>query len=318
MAKLSVIIPSRNEKFLPQTVADILQKARGDVEVFAVLDGGWPDPETTSHYELWLELCAADDPRLIILHRGKAQGMRAAINSSVAISHGEYLLKCDAHCMFAEGFDEVLKADIEDNWIVIPRRYSLNAEEWKYNDKEPIDAMHYFYPYAHPDDLGLHGRPWPDRARGRKDILIDEDVTFQGSCWFMTRSHFDWLGGLSEYGYETFMGEPQEIGFKTQLGERHGSIMRNKKTSYAHLHKGKQYGRMYSFSQSERVRGNAYSFDFWWNNRWTERVHDLEWLIDKFPTMPGWPSDWKDRKEELAERTSNEPISAEHVALSDE
>lgn len=163
-------------------------------------------------------------------------------------------------------------------------------------NKEPIDAEYYFYPYAHPDDLGLHARPWLERGLERREVLIDEDMSFQGSCWFMTAAHFHRLGGMDERGYETFMGEPQEIGLKTQLGPWQGAIMRNKKTFYAHLHKGKQYGRGYSMSQSERVRGNAYSFDFWWNNRWSERVRDLEWLIDRFMPLPLWPENWKEIK----------------------
>jgi len=44
------------------------------------------------------------------------------------------------------------------------------------------------------------------------------------------------------------------------------------------------------------VRGNAYSFDFWWNNRWTERAHDIEWLLDRFQPMPGWVENWKELK----------------------
>jgi len=284
MSKLSVIIPSRNEKFLPQTIDDIFTKATGEIEVICVLDGYWPNPPLKEY------------PNLITIHRSTPKGMRAGINAAAAITRGKYLMKCDAHCLFAEGFDSVLTADCADNWIVIPRRYSLDAENWqRRDDKEPIDAMHYFWPYEHPDDLGLHGRPWMERSRDRKHILIDEDVTFQGSCWFMHAEHFHKrLGGLSEVGYETFMAEPQEIGFKTQLGPWDGAIMRNKKTWYAHLHKGKTYGRMYSFSQSERVRGNAYSFDFWWYNRWTERAHDLEWLVDRFWPHPGWPDNWRD------------------------
>lgn len=278
--KLTAIVPARNERFLNQTLRELLDKSTGEIEVYAVLDGYWPDEILT-------------DPRLHYLHVAPARGMRNAINSAAALAKGEYLLKCDAHCLFAEGFDEVLAADCADNWIVIPRRYSLDAEHWQPADKEPVDAMHYFWPYAHPDDLGLHGRPWRERARERRDILLDEDVTFQGSCWFMAKSHWDRLGGLDERGYETFMGEPQELGFKTQLGAWEGQIMRNKKTWYAHLHKGKQYGRMYSFSGSERTRGNAYSFNFWWRDCWTERKHDLAWLIEKFPPMPGWPEDWR-------------------------
>lgn len=280
--KVSVIIPARNERFLPQTVADILAQARGDIEVIVILDGYWPEP------------ILEDDARLILIHRSTPRGMRDGINGAAAIAKGDYLLKCDAHCAFGEGFDVILAAECADNWIVVPRRYSLDAEAWQRAEKEPIDAMHYFWPYAHPDDLGLHGRPWRQRARKRKDIWIDEEVTFQGSCWFMDKNHFhDRLQGLNEHGYETFMGEPQEIGLKTQLGPWGGAIMRNKKTWYAHLHKGKTYGRMYSFSGSERQRGNAYSFDFWWRNRWTERAHDLEWLIDRFWPHPGWPEDWR-------------------------
>lgn len=286
MSKVSIIIPSRNERFLTPTINDLIAKATGDIEVIVVLDGYWPQPPGL--------LPLPEHPKLKVIHFGKARGMRAGINAAASIATGTYLMKCDAHCMFAEGYDEVLQADCADNWIVIPRRHSLDAENWKYAEKEPIDSMHYFYPFLHPDDLGLHGRPWYQRGRERKEHLIDEDMTFQGSCWFMQAEHFHKrVGGMDERGYETFMGEPQEIGFKTQLGPWKGAIMRNKKTSYAHLHKGKTYGRMYSMSQSERVRGNAYSFDFWWNNRWTERVRDLEWLIDRFWPVPGWPEDWK-------------------------
>jgi glycosyltransferase involved in cell wall biosynthesis len=282
-----VIIPSRNERFLPQTVNDIFAKAAGDLEVIIVLDGYWPVDEAN-------QFLLADRPNLIIIHHSVAQGMRAAINSAAAIAKGQYLLKCDAHCMFGEGFDEILTSECEDNWIVIPRRLSLDAEKWEPRMKEPIDSEYLFYPYEHPDDLGLHARPWYERGRQRKDILIDEDVSFQGSCWLMTNDHFHKrLGGVSEVGYETFMGEPQEIGFKTQLGPWKGAIMRNKKTWYAHLHKGKQWGRMYYMSSAERYRGNAYSFDFWWNDRWDERARDLDWLIEHFWPMPGWPDDWR-------------------------
>ena len=279
---ISIIVPSRNERFLVHTVTDLLKNG-GDIEVIVILDGYW-------------EHGLPGDKRLRIIHRGTPRGMRDAVNSAVAISRGEWLMKCDAHCAFDDGYDVKLAADCDDNWLVVPRRYSLDAEEWKREPKAPKDAMYYFYPYLHPDDLGLHGKPWMERAKERRDVLIDEDVTFQGSCWFMSRAHWDRIGGMSEVGYGTFMGEPQEIGCKTQLGEWEGKIMRNKKTWYAHLHKGNRYGRMYSFSKQERIRGNAYSFDFWWNNRWTKRKHDIEWLIDRFPPMPGWVKDWKERK----------------------
>lgn len=283
MSKLSIVIPSRNERFLSQTVDDIFSKARGDFEVIVVLDGYWPDP------------ILADRPNLTLIHRGIAMGMRSAINSASTIAKGKYLMKCDAHCMFDEGFDEVLKADCDDDWVVIPRRRSLDAENWTIFEKTPIDYEYLRYPFYKPDEIGIHGTIWPQRARERIDILIDDNMGFQGSCWFTTREHFiERIGGLQEEGYGTFIGEPQEIGNKTWLGG--GRVIVNKKTFYAHLHKGKQYGRGYSMGKQGLIAGNLYSVDYWYNNRWADRIHDFSWLIEKFWPVPTWPEDrelWK-------------------------
>jgi len=278
MPKVSVIIPARNEVFLGKTIEDLLTKATGEIEIIAVLDGYWPEPKIP------------DDDRLILIHRGSPLGMRAAINAAAAIAHGKYLMKCDAHCMFAPGFDEVLKADCEENWIVIPRRLRLDAENWCIEEsskhKVPID---YEYLGA-PGYFGAKGNRWDERSRARLNdpkYIIDENMSFQGSCWFMTKNHFDnFLHGMSEEGYGTFVREAQEIGLKTWLGG--GKIMTNKKTWYAHLHKGPKYGRMYFIDKREKEKGNAYCDDFWFNNRWTEALHDLAWLIERFWPVPSW------------------------------
>ena len=289
MPRVSVIIPSRTERFLPHTVRDILAKAAGDIEVLAVCDGYW-------------EQDLPADPRLKVLHHGEAKGMRACINHGAAIATGEYLLKVDAHCMFAQGFDEVLvQHHMEQNWIVIPRRYSLDAELWQPRpEKSPIDYHYLSCPITNKDGYSMHGVPWKerDRARANKpEFLLDETPSFQGSCWFMHRTHFhDFLGGMSEEGYGGFSQEPQEIGNKTWLGG--GKVMTNKHTWYAHLHKGKQYGRGYFMPKDEVIRGHEYSARYWMNNQWEHRVHNIEWLIDRFPDMPSWFSGWQDKRNE--------------------
>jgi glycosyltransferase involved in cell wall biosynthesis len=282
MTNVSIIIPSRSdypngERFLQPTVTDLLSKGT-DIEVIVVLDGYWPDPPLIG------------DNRLHIIHRGKAMGMRAAINAAAAVATGKYLMKCDAHCMFGEGYDKILSENCDGDWIVIPRRYSLDAENWKRNEeKTPIDYEYLRYAYYKPDEVGIHGTIWPERGRTRIDIPIDEDMSFQGSCWFMPAKHFAWMGGMQEEGYGTFIGEPQEIGLKTWLGG--GKTMVNKLTWYAHLHKGKQYGRGYSMPKSELVAGNLYSVDTWMHNKWERRIHDLSWLIERFWPVPTWPED---------------------------
>ncbi|MBI2066372.1 glycosyltransferase, partial [Candidatus Woesebacteria bacterium] len=129
---VSIIIPSRNEKYLGKTIEDLLAKATEEIEIIAVLDGYWPQPKII------------DNDRLILIHRGSSMGMRAAINAATAIARGRYLMKCDAHCLFAPGFDQILKNDCEKNCVVIPRRFALDAEKWEVldNPKYPIDYMY--------------------------------------------------------------------------------------------------------------------------------------------------------------------------------
>jgi glycosyltransferase involved in cell wall biosynthesis len=223
--------------------------------------------------------------------------MRAAINSAAAIAKGKYLMKCDAHCMFAEGYDEILKADCDDNWVVIPRRYSLDAENWciEQNGKPPRDYHYLCYPDPEKGaDKGMHGVEWWNRCRERTDPQydIDDEMSSQGSCWFMTAVHFNnFLHGLNEYGYGSFAQEFQQIGNSTWLGG--GAVKINKKVFYCHLHKGRKYGRMYPQSRSELITHINWSADYWMGNQWKGRKHDFEWLIDKFAPVPTWPENWK-------------------------
>lgn len=281
--RVSIIIPSCKERFLPQTISDLLAKAHGDIEVIAVLDGYWPDQRLV------------EDKRLVLLHRGTQLGMRAGINAAAQIARGSYLLKIDAHCMVEDGFDLKLKADCADNWVVVPRRYSLDPEKWAFKNtgKQPVDAHYLSWPYEPGRaGVGLHGTVWNDRQRARTHILIDDEMSSQGSCWFMTRAWWDRrFGRLEAERYGSFVQEFQEIGNKTWLGG--GEVKVNKKTWYAHLHKGKEYGRGYFISKGEMARGAQACVDFWMFDKWTERQQDLKYLIDRFWPIPGWPTDWE-------------------------
>jgi glycosyltransferase involved in cell wall biosynthesis len=297
---LSVLIPSRNELFLQKTVDDIFDNAAGDVECIVSLDGYWPDPPLKEH------------PKLHVIHRSKPAGMRAGINACATVARGKFIMKCDAHCAFAEGFDEVLQADCDDNWVVIPRRYSLNPDTWAPQESSPgvwrmpIDYEFLSYPYWKEDHYGIHGTRWGERTKQRlndPEYEIDDNMGFQGSCWFTTREHFlERIGGLQEEGYGTFIGEPQEVGNKTWLGG--GRLVTNKKTWYSHLHKGKRFGRGYSVSRRGLRDGNVYSVQYWMTNAWPGRIHDIEWLVEKFWPVPSWPDDrslWRLKDEDLPE-----------------
>ena len=253
--KLSIIIPSVNDPCLQNTVDDIRKKAKGEYEIIVVFDGfGGKVKNARSIYN------------------DKQLGLRGAVNIGVANSSGEYILKTDDHCMFGENFDIKLLSRIEDNWIVVPRRYKLDIEKWEVFDEPSIDYERLLI--DRPEKIG--GVHWQQRAEKRKDILIYETMVFQGSCYLMSRKHWDWLGGLQEKGYGTFAQEAIELALKTWLGG--GKVMVNKTTWYAHKHR--KFKRV--FTPAGIKEGNKYSQDYWLNNRWTERIHDLDWLMKRF------------------------------------
>lgn len=294
MPNLSVIIPSRVEQYLQKTIDDVLAKARGDIEVVVILDGYWPDPMLKT------------DPKVTIIHHGTLNnylGMREGINRSIAISRGKYVMKLDEHCMMDEGFDVKLSADCEDNWVVIPRRYRLDPDAWKIieDGRPPIDYMFLDYPYKTKGDVtdGLHGNEWRQMHYDRADVLIDDTMSWQGSCWFMKRNYWDKIGPLDSKLYGTFTHESQEIGNKVWLSG--GRLVVNKKTWYAHFHKGKK-GKGYGFSteqykafSKEKEKGRLACIDYWINDKWPGRIHDFEWLIQKFWPVPNWPENWKEQ-----------------------
>jgi len=289
MAKVSVVIPASNEIYLQQTITELLTKSNDDTEVIAVLDGYWPDKPLEP------------DPRLVILHKPKG-GMRSAINAGIDISKGKYIMKIDAHCNVAPNYDTALPADMEDDWLVIPRRYSLEMADFSVRYERPIVDYEYLcnaYKIMNRDKIPeLRAWKWNERTENRVNILIDETMTFQGSCWFANKEEFmKRVGYLNDdpNGYGTFNSEAQELGLKYWLGG--GKVMVNKKTWYAHLWKGKPYrekylelyGKTYARTgHNQRLNGIAYTVDFWMNNRWENRIHDLEWLIDRFKPVPTW------------------------------
>lgn len=292
--RVSLIIPSRNEQFtladgtfvdcIGNTVRDVLAKAEGDLEVIAVLDGYWPNPGLP------------DDPRVVTLHKGSPGGMRPAINDGVTMATGEYLMKLDGHCAVTQGFDVALKADYhERNWIVVPRRDRLDWQTWglQVSGKPPIDAHYLSNPFERPDDpkCGMHGTIWTARAKARLDVLLDDEMSSQGSGWFMHRDHWNRLGPMEVSKYGNFIQEFQELGLKTWLGG--GAVKVNKNVTYLHLHKGPVFGRGYFISRAEMQAGAAFATEYWMADApgWKGRVKPLRWFIEHFAPVPTWPAD---------------------------
>jgi len=274
---LSVLIPARNEAYLGATVADVLRQARGEIEVIPVLDG-YTHP-------------LPDDPRVRPIAHATSQGMRPSINEAVLAARGDVLLKCDAHCAFAEGFDVVLQTELADDWVVVPRRYDLDPETWTIGG-EARDAHYLMWPWHKPDVRpALRGRFWPARAAARAACDLDDEMTSQGSCWVMRRAFWDRvIGPLDTVSYGPFVHEFQEVGLKAWLSG--GRVKVNKRTSYGHWYK--RHGQGYILSPRQSHQGIAYTLDHWLHDRWPARRRNFAWLIEAFWPVPTWPADPRD------------------------
>jgi glycosyltransferase involved in cell wall biosynthesis len=291
MSLTSIIIPARNEKYLQNTIDDLLNKSKMLIEIIVVLDGYWPNP------------ILKDYPNLVLIHNTDARGMRVAINDAVRIAKGKFIMKTDAHCMFEKGYDEVLQNDCEPNWLVIPSRYSLDADNWK-RGRGPIDYLFVTYPFIQDDQFGygFHGKKWlaiPDNMgkesyygleNQRKDILIDDIMSFQGSCWFCHKDYFENVIGCLDENWYNLYQEAQELACKFWLSG--GRMVVNKKTWYAHWHKTESG---YNLSKKTKLESEKESVDYWINNKWSGQKLPFEFLIEKFWPIPGWPLDWKEQ-----------------------
>ncbi len=288
---LSIIIPSYKEPYLLQTIDSILDNAKGKIEIFVNVDDGIP-----------VEF-PRNDPRVKFNYPKSPLGMRGGINKGLKVARGKYIMKCDAHCVFGPGFDKIITGNMEENWLVVPRRYSLYADGWKRDMRFPPKDYHYLtYPVA----SGIFGKAmfpieWKARAVERKDHLIDDTMIMQGSCYIANRKYFmKKVGFLDDRvtAYSPFGAEQMEVGLKYWLGG--GEVKVNKNTWYAHLFKNARYYKEVAGNALRRHKlgiqskgGWQWATNHWMNNEEPGMIHPFSWLIEKFMPVPTWPEDKK-------------------------
>lgn len=244
---LSCIIPSYKDPLLHNTIDSLLKNSGlGDqLEVIPVLDG------------YWTEKPIVEDERVRIVHLGTNRGMRGAINAGVSVARGKYLLRADEHNAFGQNYDVILTSNIEDNWIVTPRRYFLDPVNWKVMDFPPVDYMKLKI-VNYDRGRKFSGVEW-DRP-DRKDIMVDETFAMQGSCWVMPHAWWDKvIVELQSEGYDTHYQDSHEMTFKTWKAG--GKLMVNKNTWHAHKHRS--FPRTHGYGGEKADRCFAYALSVW-------------------------------------------------------
>ena len=297
---LSVLIPARNEMFLKNTIEDILEHIEADTEVIAVLDGVWADPQVQQH------------ERVNLVYHPESIGQRAATNQAASISRAKFILKCDAHCAFDQGFDRKLMEEWEYDWTVVPRMYNLHVFNWrceecgnetyqgakpekceKCDNSEKFEMVVVWKPrrnrksdFARFDNT-MRFRYWGSyghRPEAQGDIA--DLMCHVGACWGMHRERYWDLGGCDE-GHGSWGQMGVEISCKSWLSG--GRQVVNKRTWFSHMFRTQPgFGFPYKISGRQVNNARKYSRELWMGNKWDKAVYNLDWLVEKFRPVPTW------------------------------
>lgn len=120
MAKLTFLVPARQEEFLGKTIEDLLENTGDESEILVGLDGYWPEP-------------IKDNPRVKIFHVSEPIGQRAMQNQLCRLARTRYVAKCDAHCSFDKDFGKKMLTFFKeqgDDIVAVPVMRNLHAFDW--------------------------------------------------------------------------------------------------------------------------------------------------------------------------------------------
>lgn len=297
MYDLSILIPARNEIFIRRTVQDILEHKKGKTEIIVVLDGKWADPAIPVNKDL------------TVVYAPESIGQRAATNLAAKITKSKYLMKCDAHCAFDEGFDLKLLQEMQDNWTMVPTMKNLHAFDWVCEDghrryqspsgpcsicgkptemdivwiakRSPQSNSYCFDPEPHFQYFGEYNK----RPEGQGELT--ETMSLQGSCFLLTRDKYFELN-ICDENFGSWGSQGIEVAAKTWLSG--GRVIVNHKTWYAHMFRtqGGDFGFPYQLSGNQVSHAKKTARDLFFNKKWEKQVYPLSWLVEKFWPVPGW------------------------------
>lgn len=297
--ELSILIPARNEMFLCRTVEDILANMRADTEIIVALDGCWADPPLEQH------------ERVTVIHNPVSVGQRAATNQAARIARGKWIMKVDAHCAFAEGFDRVMLDDIQEDWTMVPVMKNLHAFDWvcsgcgerTYQGPKRcgkcgsgnVEMEVVWYPKPSPNstayrfDNTLHFRYWREYAkRPEAQGELTETMSLQGSCWMLSREKYFELNVCDEE-FGSWGQQGVEVACKTWLSG--GRVICNKRTWYAHMFRTQDGFKFpYPLSGRQVEHARAHSRKLFMGNQWEGAVRPFQWILDHFAPVPDWES----------------------------
>ena len=304
--EISVIIPARNEEFLRETIQDLLDKAESDIEIIALLDGAWSNPPIPQN------------DRVNIIYVPEAIGQRGGAKLAAKLATGKYIIKCDAHCSFDQGFDRKMLDAFRktgDNVVMVPIMKNLHVYDWKcykcgkrvYQDVIPVcpdcgekmrkkmvwQPRRGTHATSYCFDSEPHFQYWNDYTlrdeykKGLEKDGLTESMSLQGSFFMCTRDKYFELDvddeTMGSWGSQGLM-----VALKFWLSG--GRVLVNHNTWYSHCFrtKGDVFGFPYPQSGRDVQTTKQNVKDLFWNNKFPGQIHPLSWLIEKFMPIKGW------------------------------
>lgn len=307
--KLSIIIPSRSEEFLKNTVEDIIKNKRGDTEIIVGLDGEWSNPPLIQH------------PDVNVIYTSKSIGQRGMAKLCARLSKSCYIMKVDAHCSFDEGFDVKMIEAMDkagDNTTMVPIMRNLWVFDWKchhcgkkkYQGPKPekcedcgksdkirkkivwigkhnpqstsycFDStphFKYFEAYKHR----------PKYIKDKKEKKITETMSLQGSCFMMTREKYFSLN-VDDENFGSWGNQGMSVACATWLSG--GKVLVNHATWYSHLFRTKSQDFGFPYPQSgrdvQKTKKNV--VDKFWKMKHHKQIYPVSWLVKRFWKVYGW------------------------------
>lgn len=297
MYDLDILIPSRNEMFLKNTVEDVLSHIEGNTGVIVVCDGAWPDPPLEDH------------PRVRLIYHSVSIGQRAATNEAARLSDAKWVMKLDAHCAVGQGFDRIMLEDIREDWTLVPMMYNLHAFDWvcqscghrKYQGPTPVSCDKcggemkremLWRPKKSPEttsmrfDKDLKFQYWSPYKRYQKGDCV-ETMSCLGACWMVSRERYFEYDFCDE-GHGSWGQQGTEVACKSWLSG--GCLMVTRRTWFAHMFRtqGGDFGFPYPLSGHAVDHARKYSQKLFLEEGWPKAKREFSWILDHFAPIPDW------------------------------
>jgi hypothetical protein len=250
---ISILIPSKEEKWLQTTVNDLLENSETEVEILVGLDGYHVD--LTPH------------PQVKVIWEIESIGQRAMQNQLATRASHDYVMKVDAHCAFALGYDTALLNEIEEKMILAPLMFPLYPEQWNINHHNQMGK------FVFDTKLQMH------HTKGH-----GETMCLQGSCFMMSKKNYwDWEvcdESLGSWGHQGV-----ELGIRAWYNG--GTCFTTNNTYYGHLFRHSDEEFPYERNQAEIDKTHDKFIEKF-------KTKDISGLITRFD----FPCDWSQKEVE--------------------